>query len=324
MRDISNDARSERELAASRDEIILGPNKFIHLVQIPSGTFSMGSPASERGRSEDEVRHEVTISTPFLLSSTKITVAQFAVFVSESRYKTDAERIGYAVGLDLFDSDQATYQANGAFWHKPGFEQTDDDPVVDVSWNDAMVFCQWLSQKTGRSVVLPTSAQWEYACRAGIFTTYPWGNDPDNGGGRANCFDQTLASKLINPSIIPSFIRGRVRTPFSWNDGYAYTSPAKTFTPNSWGLYEMTGNASEWCRDRYGEVDSEPVVDPTGWSDQIATQAPDKGIDRIYRGGSWDDGPRRARIALCRSAPMDHSDNALGFRIEVLLDSTEP
>ena len=172
--------------------------------------------------------------------------------------------------------------------------------MVQVTWNDAQVFCAWLSKKSGQTVGLPTEAQWEYAGRAGTKTAYPWGDNPRAGKGWANCADQSLQKKLPNAPASASF--------FSWDDGFLFTSPVASFKPNAFGLFDMTGNAWQWCQDHYGPYDKAAATDPQG----VAS-----GGLRVLRGGSWGIDPRR-----CRTGGRSWSSPAirfgrLGFRVAV-------
>src|SRR5262249_32733125 len=130
------------------------------------GTFRMGSPANEKGRSSDEVAHPVTLTRPFLLGVYPVTVGEFRACVGASGYQTDAEALGGAHGLV-----NGHYAFDASLnWRKPGFKQTDRHPVVCLSYDDAQALVAWLNQveaSSGRVYSLPTEAQWEYACRAG-------------------------------------------------------------------------------------------------------------------------------------------------------------
>ena len=158
-------------------------------------------------------------------------------------------------------------------WRDPGFDQQGSHPVVQVTWDDAKAFCDWLSKKSGKTVVLPTEAQWEYACRAGTKTAYPWGDNPDDGKGWANCADQTLKKELTNTEY-PCF---------GWEDGFVYTSPVANFNANAFGLYDMIGNAKQWCDDKL-TLDGHVGVD-----------------FRVVRGASWLSCPSECRSAYRRT-----------------------
>jgi len=268
--------------AAKELTLDLGDKVTLKLVQIPAGKFTMGSsPETEGGRNQDEVQHEVTISKPFFMGVTHVTVDQFAAFVKDSGYKTEAEKHGWVLGFEIRDGKPGSKVVDGASWRNPCFDgQKGDHPVVQVYWNDAKAFCDWLSKKSGKTVLLPTEAQWEYACRAGTKTAYPWGDKPDAGKGWANAADQSLQKKFPNAPAWMNF--------FSWDDGFVFTAPVGSFKPNAFGLYDMIGNAGQWCADRYGKYKEGAATDPTG---------ADTGDRRVVRGGSWDGGP-----SVCRSA----------------------
>jgi len=263
-------------------------------VRIDSGEFLMGSPANEEGHDPDETQHKVKITKPFMMQTTHVTRGQFAAFVKDSGYQTDAEKQGWTFCLSA--DGTKVEKVKGASWKNPGFEQTDDHPVVEVSWNDAQAFCQWLSKKEGKTYRLPTEAQFEYASRAGTHTAYFWGDNPDDGNGFANCADLTAKEKF------PAW------TTFKWRDGFVFTSPVGSFKPNAFGLYDMIGNALEWCNDYYGPYPAGDAVDPTGPAQGDANSS------RVLRGGSWGSTPLRCRAAYRRwGAPgLRHVD--FGFR----------
>ena len=260
----------------------LGDKLTLKLVQIPAGKFLMGSPETEKDRDQEETQHEVTISKPFYMGITHVTVDQFAAFVKDSGYKTDAEKM------------------DGRSWRNPSFDQKGDHPVVQVSWNHAKAFCDWLSKKSGKTVVLPTEAQWEYACRAGTKTAYAWGDNPDDGKGWANAADQSLKKKLPNVPFAGKF--------FSWDDGFVFTSPVGSFKANTFGLYDMNGNAWQWCQDHYGDYEKGAATDPTG---------ADTGSLRVLRGGSWFNLPRSCRSARRFGYDPGNRYDHIGFRVAV-------
>ncbi len=112
--------------------------------------------------------------------------------------------------------------------------------MVNVSWNDAVAFCKWLSKKEGNTYRLPTEAEWEYACRAGTTTRYYSGDDPETLAKVGNVADATAKAKF------PDW-----KYTIKASDGYVFTSPVGSFQPNAFGLYDMHGNAWQWCADWY-------------------------------------------------------------------------
>ena len=213
---------------------------------IPAGTFTMGE-----GDQADRA-HDVTLTKPFKMGVHEITQAQYeqVMGVNPSRFK-------------------------GA-----------DNPVENVSWDDAVEFCRRLSdlpaeKAAGNVYRLPTEAEWEYACRAGTTTMYSFGDDDSELGDYA------------------WFLENSDKKPH----------PVGSKQPNAWGLYGMQGNVAEWCQDWYGDYPSGSVTDPTG---------PVGGSFRVFRGGSWD-----YNAVSCRSAyrnwcsPAYHSYYDLGFRVSL-------
>lgn len=253
----------------------------IEQAQIQGGTFTMGDSSGDRNRVDGEApRHEVSIST-FEIDATTVTNADFARFVEDTEYETEAERFGFSAVFHLAvaanDADITGAAAGtpwwagvkGADWRHPGGRRSDIDgrdghPVVHVSWNDAQAFCDW----AGRS--LPTEAQWEYASRGRIDNTkYPWGNqEVDSGGWRANIW------------------QGDFPKTNTLEDGFATTAPVRTFKPNRYGLWQAVGNVWEWCADWF-----QPATYRHGTSEHCAVVTDpfgaDDGQSRVLRGGSY-------------------------------------
>jgi formylglycine-generating enzyme required for sulfatase activity len=142
------------------------------LVVVPNGSFTMGSPETEKGRDKEEgPQHQVTIPRPFAIGRFAITRGEFAAFVTESGFKSED-------GCYVYDEKIEWQLKKDASWRAPGFSQEyDRHPVVCVSWTDAKAFLGWLSQKTGAHYRLLTEAEWEYAARAGSTTRYFFGDD---------------------------------------------------------------------------------------------------------------------------------------------------
>jgi len=236
----------------------------------------------------------VRITRPFYLGACEVTVGQFRQFVDTARYKSDAEREpGSARGID---SSTGKGMVNSeATWRDPGFPQSDDHPVVTLSWNDAVAFNRWLSEREGATYRLPTEAEWEYACRAGTTSRYWFGDDPEMLSDVANFADATGKEALSEWDII-----------ISASDGYVFTAPVGSLRPSPFGLYDMHGNAYEYCtdwRDEGGYYQSSPLEDP---------QRPAQGRARAPRGGGWNVGPGPMRSASRMTAKLGTWS---GFRV---------
>ena len=219
-----------------------------------------------------------------------MTRGQFRQFVADAGYKTDWEK-GEGPGVKPFGLNEK-YS-----WRNVGFEQTDEHPVVQVTWNDAMAFCKWLSKKENKTYRLPTEAEWEYACRAGTMTRYYNGDDPETLAKVGNVADATFKVKF------PDW-----KYTIKASDGYVFTAPVCSFEPNALGLYDMHGNAWQWCADRYGAeyYAKSPADDPTG---------PDSGDKRVVRGGSWMDWPFVTRSTERLGVESNNRFSYTGFRV---------
>ncbi len=241
----------------------------MEFTSIQPGTFRMGSPDSDKDASSDEKpQHEVEITKGYYLGTYPVTRGQFAAFVKDAGYQTEAEKAG----------DKETWRDQDF----SGYSQSDIDPVVCVSWNDAKTFCEWLSKKDGRTYKLPTEAEWEYACRAGTQTVYSFGDD-----------DAKLGD-------------------YAWYDLNSdfHTHPVGGKKPNPWGLYDMQGSVQQWCADYYG-VDyyaKRFIKDP---------QNTNSGPGVVVRGGSWGSVIPwvESRSAYREDLPLTFRQSTIGFRV---------
>ncbi|HVS36669.1 MAG TPA: bifunctional serine/threonine-protein kinase/formylglycine-generating enzyme family protein [Gemmataceae bacterium] len=281
-------------------EVDLGDGVAMRLALIPPGSFQMGSPDGERDHRVDEKRHAVEISQPFYLGVCETTKRQFAAFVEAEKYLTEAEMDGRG-GCGYNAATRALDQDPKYSWRNVGYSQSDDDPVVNVSWNDAARFCQWLSKKAKTRCELPTEAEWEYACRAGTGTRFWCGGQDEDLKGAANVADASLVEKYP-----------RATWAVPWDSGYPFTAPGGMFRANPWGLYDMHGNAWEWCTDYYDAdyYGQGPMKDPVNLQQRPA---------RVQRGGSWHDGPPLCRSAFRLSAAPDTRNFNVGLRVVVRL-----
>ncbi len=236
------------------------------MVEIPGGTFTMGSRKEERDSSDSErPQHEVTL-TPFYIGKYAVTQAQWRVVAGWPKVNQDLA------------ADPSHFNGN-------------DRPVEQVSWEDAVEFCERLSKKTGKTYRLPTEAQWEYACRAGTATPFAFGE-----------------------TITPEFVNYNGQYPYGKapkGEHRRKTVPVGSLRiPNAWGLYDMHGNVWEWCQDWYGPYRAEPVTDPHG---------PSEGTNRVLRGGSWNYVGDYCRSAFRNIyAEPGFRDDSLGFRVVVV------
>ena len=288
-------------------EIVYYTNSIgMKLVKVPAGEFMMGDTLTPeqvdqkwpRGTIEwyksAHPRHRVRLTKDFYMGAHEVTRGQFARFVTESGYKTEAEKGGGSFAVK--DGRVGLYPEVN--WRNPLFEQTDEHPVVCVSWNDAKAFCDWLSKKEGIGYRLPTEAEWEYAARAGSQTTWYWGDEESGAQGRGNVADE-------GAELAFRFWFKRVR------DGYTYTAPVGTFAPNAFGLYDVIGNVGEWCADWYDQdyYAASPTDDPTG---------PQTGQVRVVRGGAWGCDPWGSRPADRPGGLLGIRDSGVGFRLLVV------
>ncbi|MDP6545759.1 MAG: SUMF1/EgtB/PvdO family nonheme iron enzyme [Phycisphaerae bacterium] len=266
------------------------------LRRIEPGRFPMGSAKGESGRDNNETLHDVEITQAFYIGKYEVTRRQFEHFAKTAKYKTAPETQKKIWSTALVRGKLV--KVAGASWKNPGFAQGPDHPVVCVSWEDAMAFCKWLSGRSaGMTITLPTEAQWEYACRQETQTRFSFGDDATKLHQYGNYADGSSA-----------FASGDVRH----SDGNAATSSVGKFkTTHKYAhLYDMHGNAAEWCSDWFGPYaggsNGKAVKDPTGIL---------RGAQRVVRGGSWASAPSKCRSAARgRMAGVAHSA-IIGFRV---------
>jgi uncharacterized protein (TIGR02996 family) len=229
---------------------------------IPPGTFRMGSPSREKGRDSDETRHEVTLTRPFWMGVFPVTQAQYRA---------------------VMGSDPSAFSAEGRAREDVTRLDTANFPADSVTWANAVAFCQALTRRaaeraSGNSYRLPTEAEWEYACRAGLAS------------GRFHFGDITRRARQAN------FEEG----------GPGRPCPVGMYPPNAWGLFDMHGNICEWCQDWKGDHPEGPLIDPRG---------PRSGKSRVLRGGSWEYSADDCRSAARDSCAPTSVNTVIGFRV---------
>ena len=276
------------------------------LLELPGGEFLMGSNTAQGFPEDGEGPARYVRVDPFCIGSTTVTNQQFGVFVRDTLYVTEAEQAGgsYVFWLQLSVAERSRarrvapglpwwVQVEGACWQRPagpGSSVIDrlDHPVVHVSWNDAVAYCEWAG------VRLPTEAQWEFAARGGLTgCIYPWGDHMEL-EGVGDC----------------QIWRGRFpdAPTAEWTLG---TVPARSFSPNAYGLYQASGNVWEWCRDWFS-----PRYHLETPADNPLQRLPS--ATRSMRGGSFlchASYCNRYRVAgRSSSAPSSTASN-IGFRV---------
>ncbi|NJM47321.1 MAG: formylglycine-generating enzyme family protein [Alkalinema sp. RU_4_3] len=250
----------------------------LELVKLPGGTFSMGAPEEELGAYSDEKpAHGVTLPG-FYMGKYAVTQVQWR-FVAEAIDPINIE-------LDP----------------NPSHFEGDDLPVEQVSWLDAIEFCDRLSAYTGREYRLPTEAEWEYACRGGTTTAFHFG--------------ETIDAEVANYRAQDWTYEGNTY-PGKYGSGQLGEYREKTIAvgslnaANEFGIHDMHGNVWEWCMDHWHDNYDEAPIDGSAWVDGDR----EKDADRLLRGGSWDYDPRNCRSAFRNHVSPDDRDYDLGFRV---------
>jgi len=288
---------------ASKNRVRVTGGSLENMVRL-EGRFWMGSEFAGASPADGEgpIR-QITLS-PFYISKLAVTNAQFAEFVRKTGYRTEAERFGWSfvfrnhvphvLRAAEVPGTPWWVKVNGADWAHPegpdsSVRDRNDYPVVHVSWNDAVAWCDWSGYR------LPTEAEWEYAARGGLEqNNYPWG-DELTPGGRHMC----------------NIWQGQFPDTDSGEDGFTTVAPADSFYPNGFGLFNPIGNVWEWCADYFDalwHIDASRS-DPVG---------PPSGTKRVNKGGSylchqsycW-----RYRNAARTGTDPDSSTGHIGLRV---------
>jgi formylglycine-generating enzyme required for sulfatase activity len=263
------------------------------MVVIPAGSFLMGSPDDGWQSTAEGPQHEVRISLPFAFGRYTVTRGEFARF-AESTGQQLGGLLMWREPSGLFSSFRSGkwVEDTSRNWKSPGFAQTDREPVVGVSWEDAKAYCAWLAEQTGEPYRLPSEAEWEYACRAETTTPFWTG--------------ATISVDLANYD--GNFTYGDGKTGVARMKTVPVDDPA--FRANPFGLYHMHGNVWEWCEDCWHDDYRQAPADGSAWTSGCAEPP-----RRVLRGGSWIDHPKILRSASRNGLrPGDRLYDA-GFRV---------
>jgi formylglycine-generating enzyme required for sulfatase activity/cytochrome c553 len=278
----------------------LGEGMTLELVPIPAGAFVMGSPD---GHADERPATAVRIDRAFWIGRLEVTNEQYARF--DPLHDSGVEsKHGYQFGV-------RGYRLAGA-----------KQPAVRVSWRDAMAFCQWLTSKAGGGSLhftLPTEAQWEYACRAGSAAAFSYGGLDVDFSKFANLGDAKLRELAANPYTEtepmknPNRFDDWVPKDDRFNDGALVSVDVGGYKPNAWGLHDMHGNVAEWTRSLYRPY---PYRDDDG-RNAIGAGGPALAAtgDRVVRGGSWYDRPKRCTSSFRLAYPPYQGVFNVGFRV---------
>lgn len=268
------------ELGDRQMAIDLGEGVALELVRVPAGSFVSG----DAHPTPDEPRRVAHIVQPFWIGRFEVTNAQYARFdpAHDSAYISETNK----------DQTRRGVPANGP-----------QQPVIRVSWERAMAFCEWLSQRTGLHVTLPTETQWEWACRAGTASPFFWGGLEDDFAGYANLADHRVAglARADSPLWMPRID--------SVDDGATVSADVGQYAPNPWGLCDIIGNVREWTRSAYAPGDPRDGADVYPGDTRAAV-----------RGGSWYDRPNRARAGFRWGYPTWRPVFDVGFRVVLVED----
>ena len=274
------------------------PGKTPAMVVIPTGSFRMGAPADDDHAGTAQPQHTVTIVKGFAMARTAVTVAEFREFVRASGYVPDSVRLGGASVYDersgaLRDDASATWQDDYA-----GRKADDNLPVVNVSWNDAKAYADWLSQRTGKAYRLPSEAEFEYALRGGTSSRYWWGDD---------------TPKRPVENLTGSGDRSRSGRRWShafrnYRDGYWGPAPVMSFAANPFGLYDINGNVSEWALDCWHDNYIRAPNDGSAWINPGCRS-------HVVRGGSWGSSPEQVDSSYRQGADGELRSGRVGFRV---------
>lgn len=256
------------------------------MIFVEGGSFSMGD-IFGNGLAEEKPAHNVMLSS-YYISKYEITVAEFATFIGETHYVTDAESNGRNKSWRHDEEGNLRTQAAWNF------------PVMYVSWNDAVAYCKWLSTKSQFNYRLPTEAEWEFAARS---------------RGKKEKWAGTSDANITK--VFANFIEG---------DPFKYAAPVGTFSPNELDIYDMSGNVAEWCSDYYSTdyyktgTTTNPQGPATGvsfnrWGAPTSVQGNVSTAERVVRGGSATSNPESAKTFSRSHSVQNYTNSNVGFRI---------
>lgn len=283
--------------AVTNDAAIPSPGTLIQdcsecpeLVTVAGGEFVMGSGPKEKMREPDEEpAHRVRIPASIAVGKFEVTRGQYAAFVKETRRQLAAGCNSTRGGF-FHKNPKAT-------WQNPGYEQSDNDPVVCVSWDDALAYVEWLSKKAVKQYRLLNEAEWEYVARAGTTGSRHWADAADTAVCRyASVADTSFKSVSPGAPLFPC------------SDSFKHTAPVGRFPANAFGVHDMLGNAWEWVEDCWNEGYA-------GAPELAKPRLTGSCTERVFRGGAWNSPPSTLRTAYRDRGSKDERHDNVGFRV---------
>ncbi len=269
------------------------------MIVVPLGQFTMGSPEDQSGRKANEGPVRVLVLRQgFAMSRSEVSVGEFANFIDSTGYITEIERVGGSAVQD--ETTLRLSNSRAAQWRldHQGQPAIARDPVIHISFTDAQAFAAWLSNQTSKRYRLPTEAEFEYALRGNRQTRYWWGDSSPNkvvenlsGDGDRSSNENRFELAFAN-----------------YRDGFWGPAPVASFLPNAFGLFDLSGNVSEWVLDCWHESYQRAPEDFQAWVNPGCAQ-------RVIRGGSWGSGPAQARSAARRPMQANAGSPMVGFRV---------
>lgn len=275
-------------------------------IRIEPGVFMMGS---DNYAPDEKPVHKVNFDRAFEIMSHEVTLGAFRRFVAATGYKTDGP-------CRYYDGQSGAADDHYRHFTQPGFDRTDDHPVVCVSAIDASNYADWLTKKTGQRYRLPSEAEWEYVARAGSGDESMW-KTPADACTFANISDLKRAYAHHDGRhyfAAPTMYGSADEHTFMCDDNAVFTAAVGSFKPNAWGAYDMIGNVWEWVADcANGSSNAVPVYSAAA-SDGKAVR--EKNCNRtVIRGGSWHTGPKYSHVTNRTSIPSGNRMYHLGFRL---------
>ena len=265
------------------------PELFPNMLLIPGGSYTAGcskgwDDAAGGCRVTEFPAHNMEVKT-FELAQHEVTVGQFAHFVEQTQFLTDAEKEGKGcVHQDMATDGHPWVMNTQLHWRNPGYEQDDHFPVTCISWNDTQSYLKWLSETSNTTYRLPTEAEWEYAARGGKATAYSWGSVASN--------DQANYQGV------------------GGQDKWKFAAPVGSFPSNPFFLQDTAGNVWEWVQDCWHKTYHNKPSGGVAWEDDCVGDNL-----KVRRGGAWDAGAAGIRSAIRSSGGALDRSNLYGFRV---------